>query len=173
MTSYPLGFRVAQAVGISGAAWLSGNIAAISLIGTPAIIQSQKEENVSRGLLARQWKSMYDNGKSQNPPIALCVSSAFLYLAWSVRAGSPLYKKTSISRAGLFSAAAAFTLCIVPYTFVAMSSTNNKLLENSESSSEFSDKETLGLVQRWTTLNQVRGFLPLVGGFCGIAASFL
>lgn len=190
---HPLGFRVAQAVGISGAAWLSGkwhlrqrhtivsssnltitgNISALSLIVTPALLRSQKEDNLPSGILAKQWRNMFENGKSQNPPIAAGVTSAFLYLAWSSRLGAPLFKKTPVGRTALFSAAAVLTVGIVPFTIVAMSSTNNKLLEKSKSTKTSPDAETVDLLQHWTTLNQIRGFLPLIGGLCGIVASLL
>lgn len=190
MASYPVGFRVAQAVGISGAAWLAGrwlytstrpssnfniagNIAALSTITTPALIRSHNEDNPPAGLLAKQWRNLFENGKSKNPPVAVGVTSAFLYLAWSVRSGSPLFQKTPISRSVLFSAAAVLTMSIVPFTFVAMSNTNNKLLEKSESTKEASDADTVDLVKCWTTLNQIRGFLPLVGGLCGMLATLL
>ncbi|CAI7628652.1 unnamed protein product [Penicillium pancosmium] len=173
MASYPFGFRVAQAVGISGAAWLAGNIAALSTITTPALIRSQKEDNPPVGLLAKQWRNLFENGKSKNPPVAVGVTSAFIYLAWSVRSGAPLFKKTPISRSVLFSAAAALTISIVPFTLVAMSKTNNKLLEKSELTKEASDADTVELVERWTTLNQIRGVLPLIGGLCGMLATLL
>lgn len=152
---------------------IAGNIAAISLIGTPALLRSQKEDNLPSGVLAKQWRNMFENGKSQNPPVAAGVTSAFLYLAWSARSGAPLFKKTPVGRTALFSAAAVLTVGIVPFTIVAMSSTNNKLLEKSESLKNSSDAETVDLVQHWTTLNQIRGSLPLIGGLCGIVASLL
>jgi hypothetical protein len=54
-----------------------------------------------------------------------------------------------------------------------MSNTNNKLLEKSESTKEASDTNTVELVERWTTLNQIRGILPLIGGLCGMLATLL
>ncbi|KAJ6000717.1 DUF1772-domain-containing protein [Penicillium waksmanii] len=86
MASYPFGFRVAQAV---------GNIAALSTITTPALILSQKEDNPPVGLLAKQWRNLFENGKSKNPPVAVGVTSAFIYLAWSVRSGGSLIPKDS------------------------------------------------------------------------------
>ena len=83
---------------------------------------------------------------------------------------------TIASRAALFSAAAGLTLSIVPFTFAVMSGTNSKLLERSSGTNlqdEVSDEDTVALVERWTTFNQIRGLLPLVAGFCGIVASLL
>ncbi|KAJ5176285.1 DUF1772-domain-containing protein [Penicillium canariense] len=173
MASYPFGFRVAQAIGISGAAWLSGNIAALSMNVTPALLRSRREDNVPSATLAKQWRNMYENGKTQNPPIAAAVAASFFYLAWSVRTGAPLFKNTAYSRTALFSAAAILTLGIVPFTVAAMSRTNNQLLEKAQSNSGVSDAETPILIQRWTTLNGIRGYLPLAGAAVGLVASFL
>lgn len=116
---------------------------------------------------------MFENGKTQNPPIAAAVAASFLYLAWSVRAGSPLFKQTAYSRVGLFSVAAVLTLGIVPYTMLTMTSTNNALLERAKSAPEVSDTETARLIEKWTTLNALRGYLPLAGAAVGIVASLL
>ncbi|CEJ59424.1 hypothetical protein PMG11_08049 [Penicillium brasilianum] len=173
MASYPLGFRLAQAIGISGAAWLSGNIAALSMNVTPALLRSHREDNVHPATIAKQWRNMFENGKTQNPPIAAAVAASFFYLAWSVRSGAPLFKHTAYSRSGLFSAAAVLTLGIVPYTIVAMKRTNDTLLEKAKSVSEISDTETSTLIEKWTTLNAVRGYFPLAAAVIGMVASFV
>lgn len=116
---------------------------------------------------------MFENGKTQNPPIAAAVAASFFYLAWSVRSGAPLFRPTAYSRSGLFSAAAVLTIGIVPYTMLAMSSTNNALLEKASSTPEISDTETSRLIEKWTTLNTVRGYLPLAGAVIGLMASFV
>lgn len=116
---------------------------------------------------------MFENGKTQNPPIAAAVAASFFYLAWSVRSGGPLFKQTAYSRSGLFSAAAILTLGIVPYTMATMSTTNDALLEKAKSAPGISDTETSRLIERWTTLNALRGYLPLAGAAVGIVASFL
>ncbi|KAF3399898.1 Noranthrone monooxygenase [Penicillium rolfsii] len=173
MASYPFGFRLAQAVGISGAAWLSGNIAALSMNATPSLLRSRREDNVPPATLVKQWRNMYENGKTQNPPVAAAVAASFFYLAWSVRSGAPLFRQTAYSRSGLFSAAAVLTIGIVPYTFLTMSSTNNALLEKASSAPEISDTETSTLIEKWTQLNMVRGYLPLIGAVVGLVASFV
>ena len=150
-----------------------GNIAALSMNVTPALLRSRREDNVPPATLAKQWRNMFENGKAQNPPIAAAAAASFFYLAWSVRAGGPLFKQTTYSRAGLFSAAAVLTLGIVPYTILTMTTTNNALLEKAKSAPEVSDTETARLIEKWTTLNALRGFLPLAGAAVGIVASFL
>ncbi|KAJ5172427.1 DUF1772-domain-containing protein [Penicillium capsulatum] len=170
--SYPLGFRIAQAVGLSGAAWISGNIAGISVNIVPALIRSRDEANASPNLLAKQWQFIYDNGSTQNPPIALVIASAFFYLSWSVRKGAPLYEPAAGSRSGLFAAAGGMILGIVPYTLVAMAKTNKTLMAKAKSVSELSAADVTGLLKTWAGLNLGRGLFPLVGCLCGIAASF-
>lgn len=116
---------------------------------------------------------MFENGKTQNPPIAVAVAASFFYLAWSVRSGAPLFKQTAYSRSGLFSAAAVLTLGIVPYTILTMKSTNDALLEKAKSAPEISDTETSRLIEKWTALNAIRGYLPLTAAAVGLVASFV
>ncbi|KAJ5725765.1 DUF1772-domain-containing protein [Penicillium malachiteum] len=165
-----VGFYWAQAIGISGAAWLSGNIASLSTITTPTLLQYDKETNQSPRLLAQQWKSLFETGKAQNPPIAATVAASFLYLAWSVGQGAALYKNVVYNRVALYLAAAALTVGIVPFTIITMSGTNKLLLQKAQSTSE-SDREVPGLVKQWTGLNFARSLLPLAGAACGIIAA--
>lgn len=181
MTSYPVGFRVAQAVGITGAAWVSGecnkewfshllfvadpgpgNIAALSMNTMPALLAACREYNVPVDLLVRQWSKIYEAGKTQNPPIAAVASAAFLYLAYSGR------------RPRLYATAAVLTLGIVPYTLVAMGSTNAALLAVAHAPERVSDSAAAAdhapLVRRWVLLNAIRSLLPLAGSLVGIAA---
>ncbi|KAJ5149495.1 hypothetical protein N7448_001073 [Penicillium atrosanguineum] len=69
MTSYPLGFRLAQGIGLTGAAWLAGNISGLSTISTPALIRSYREDNVPSNTIAKQWQRMFELGKAKNPPL--------------------------------------------------------------------------------------------------------
>jgi len=165
-------FRIAQAVGLSGAAWLSGNIAALSLISVPALSKSHKEDSVPAGYLARQWKHTFEAGKSQNPPIAGVATASFAYLAWSVRAGTSLSLLVPKNSIILYSVAAVFTIGIVPWTIIAMMPTNNKLLAKAEHSASVmaDDKEVSDLLRKWTILNGVRSLLPLAGTAVALAA---
>ncbi|KAJ6103927.1 DUF1772-domain-containing protein [Penicillium sp. IBT 16267x] len=172
MTSELFGFRMAQAVGILGAAWLSGNIAGISIIAIPAFLQSQKEHHKSQSLLAKQWNALYGIGGRRNPPIGVVVASILTYLAWSVREGSPLYKATVYSRSGLYTAAAALTVGIVPYTIICMSGTLKALVKKAESTSD-ADKEVTDLIERWNYLNLGRSIFPLAGAICAVIATIL
>ncbi|PGG98271.1 hypothetical protein GX51_06919 [Blastomyces parvus] len=177
MASYPAAFRVAQVVGLSGAAWLSGNIAAYSLNVAPSLIASAQESNLSPSTLAKLWRNVYNLGSKQNPPIALTTAAAFFYLAWSVRAGTALFRHTAQNTASLYCAAGVLTLTIVPWTLVAMTKTNGMLLEKAKAvESEPTVKvgareETERLVRRWIGLNGVRSLFPLAGVLVGLFAA--
>lgn len=134
---------------------------------------SHREDKVPSSTIAKQWRRLFEIGKSQAPPIAASVAVSFGYLAWSVRAGAPLFKKTPLSRSALFSTAAIMTVGIVPFTIIFMSGTNDALMKKAAATSESSGEETADLVEKWATLNRLRSFLPLAGAFCGILASFI
>lgn len=137
--------------------------------------------------LARQWKTLYDHGKVQNPPIAAVVAGSFYYLTWQVRSKHALYERlVGSSDAALYCGAAFFTLGIVPWTLIAMIKTNAALetitggdltfTTKDESGEEdvvvtVGDDEFDGLVRRWQVLNGVRGLFPLVGGLLGVYAA--
>ncbi|KAH7043818.1 hypothetical protein B0J12DRAFT_787628 [Macrophomina phaseolina] len=160
---------IAQAVGIGGAFWLSGNIAALSLISAPAILRAKADGAAGTGSLTRLWRHNYELGKSQNPPVAVLAAGALGYLAWT--AGAPLY-----------GAAAALTLGIVPYTIVAMRPTNGRLIKKSEDigrqgpaavATEAEQAEVDALLGRWVALNGVRSVLPALGGVAAVLAAVM
>ncbi|OJD20402.1 hypothetical protein ACJ73_08262 [Blastomyces percursus] len=177
MASCPVAFRVAQAVGLSGAAWLSGNIAAYSLNVAPSLVTSAKESNLPPSTLAKLWRNVYHLGSVQNPPIALTTAAAFFYLAWSVRSGTALVRQTAENTATLYCAAGVLTLSIVPYTLIAMTKTNRALLEKakvveSEPTVKVGTREeTEHLVCRWVGLNGARSLFPLAGALVGLYAA--
>jgi hypothetical protein len=110
---------------------------------------------------------MYANGKSQNPPVAVVSAAAFLYLAYSVRQGSSLFRPASYSRAGLYCTAAALVLGIIPYTaiFMTKTKTNSALLDMAYSKAALSDQakgESSKLMDRWVVVNGVRALFPIL-----------
>ncbi|KAL4893824.1 hypothetical protein BDV59DRAFT_201583 [Aspergillus ambiguus] len=174
MSTCPTGFRVAQTLGLTGAAWLSGNILSCSMLMAPAILKTIREDALPAGLGVKSWRHMYERGKAQNPPIAAATAAAFLYCAWAVRGGTSLAPLTPRNASMLYCVAAALTLGIVPYTLAAMIPTNNALIAKAQSKGELSAQEsaeTEPLLEKWTKLNVLRGFLPLVGGLLGTVAA--
>ncbi|GFF94868.1 hypothetical protein IFM53868_07734 [Aspergillus udagawae] len=169
-------FRVAQAIAFTGAAWLSGNIAALSMSAVPSLLRSQKETHIPLTATAKQWRAIYEVCKAQNPPIAAFTAAAYVYLALSSRPTAPLFRAAPCSRAGLYTTAAILTLSIVRFTIVAVSKTNDALLKVAGSNGGnfvASDAEIERLLHDWIALNRVRSFLPFVASLTAIAAAFL
>ncbi|PYH87001.1 DUF1772-domain-containing protein [Aspergillus uvarum CBS 121591] len=197
MTTNPLAYRTAQAIGFTGAAWLSGNIASQSLITIPALLAIDPDpdpdptptdhpNHMTATLTTLQiWKRIYTASSTQNPPVAAGTAAAFVYLAWTVaRAVEPpllLQVLSSSSRisgyAGpgwWYAAAAVLTVGVVPYTAVVMRGTNWREREREKGAEAEAEAEsTSGLLKRWAVLNAVRSLLPLVGGLCGFAAAVI
>ncbi|KAH8698788.1 hypothetical protein BGW36DRAFT_448809 [Talaromyces proteolyticus] len=176
MSSYSLAFRAVQVLGITGAAWLSGNISVLSMNAIPRLAHSGREHGATLNLVAKQWNSIYDTGKAQNPPIAILITSSFLYLAWATRSGGPFFRQARSSCARFYFAAALLTLSIVPFTLILMNSTNTalrKLAASSEESSRNADVQSASLLERWVTLNGIRGLLPLAGSVVGLIGALV
>ncbi|UOH81480.1 hypothetical protein LQV05_004151 [Cryptococcus neoformans] len=148
---------MAQIVGVSGAMWLSGSIATLSLISIPALQRSALEDGVSALTLAKQWRQTFEAGKAQNPPVAAVVASAFAYLAWSARSGSAFHKSFPRSATIWYSTAA----------------TNNALIQasNAKPGEKVDDLEARALTSKWIQLNAVRSCLPLAGGIVALVAA--
>ncbi|KAE8149001.1 hypothetical protein BDV25DRAFT_141215 [Aspergillus avenaceus] len=170
--SFPVGFRFAQAVGLTGATWLSGKIISLSVISVPALIQALRQNEIPPDAAAKLFRRLYNKGKATAPPVAAATSGAFLYCAWAVRTGTALAPLTPSNGSSLYCAAAALTLGIVPYTLGLMISTNNKLMDKAESKSAAAKSDEIeSLLSRWLKLNAVRGVLPLFGGIIALVAA--
>ncbi|KAI4723765.1 DUF1772-domain-containing protein [Aureobasidium sp. EXF-10728] len=155
------GIRAAQVVGLTTSAFLAGSMASISWISVPALMDAPAP------LLAKQWKKIFDQGKTSAPPMAVLSSAIFGYLAYR--------EPTASSNFTLYTAAAILVPSIVPYTVFLMSSVNNKLHEKASSLANASLTDTAvesgaaqgetahELLDKWATLNFGRSLLPLVG----------
>jgi hypothetical protein len=154
----------------------AGNIEGLSLNAVPALSQSQKQDSVPAGYLARQWKYIFDTGKVQNPSVAAVASSSFAYLAWSVRKGTALSLLVPKNSVLIYSTAALLTIGMVPYTIIFMLPTNDRLTEKakqhvtSKGAVATDDKEVIELLKKWSFLSGIRGLLPLMGGVVSLAA---
>lgn len=150
-----------------------GNIATLSLISIPALQRSALEDGVSALTLAKQWRQNFEAGKAQNPPVAAVIASAFAYLAWSARSGRAFHKFFPRNATIWYSTAAVLTLGIVPYTILAMTKTNNALIQasNAKPGEKVDDLEARALTSKWIQLNAVRSCLPLAGGIVALVAA--
>jgi hypothetical protein len=92
------------------------------------VTEGHKHDQISATKTTKLWKTIYQRGKSQNPPIAAATSSAFLYLTWSVRSGTALSRVARPNASVLYGLAAVLTVGIIPYTLAVMSTTNNAIL---------------------------------------------
>lgn len=135
--------------------------------------------------LAKQWREIYETGKRQNPPIAALTAASFVYLAVfsSRNKSSPLlvFRGAPYSCAGFYASAALLTLGIMPFTFVAMTSTNDALIAVSDAQSQgasagataATDPEIEKHLRDWVSLNRTRSLFPLIASLTGIAAALL
>ncbi|RAH67383.1 DUF1772 domain-containing protein [Aspergillus aculeatinus CBS 121060] len=192
MTTNPLAYRTAQAIGFTGAAWLSGTIASQSLITIPALLardptpdpdSTHQTPGASSPKTLKIWERISTASTAQTAPVAAGTAAAFIYLAWTVaRAVEPpqllqFLSSSSSSRYASpgrwYAAAAVLTVGVVPYSAVVMRGTDWQILRVVEGEGEGGAEKTSGLLKRWAVLNAVRSLLPLVGGLCGFAAAVI
>ncbi|PWY85954.1 hypothetical protein BO70DRAFT_378649 [Aspergillus heteromorphus CBS 117.55] len=180
MSAFPTSFRIAQAVGLTSAAWLSGTIFSLSYITIPVLLQSHHDHAIPLQPITKQWRTLYETGKRRVPPLALLTASTFLYLAWRVRHNTPVEALASKHSMAVYVGSALLTLGIVPWTAVVMGGTNGELMawaerggdgvrEEKGKGVEKDDKEeeeerVRGLLARWGWLNAGRAVWPLLGG---------
>lgn len=113
--------------------------------------------NTSRETLLTQWQTMGALGKAVIPPLTLLASGANFANAYM----SPLH-----SQRYRFVVAGVLSLSILPYTAVALASTNAELgareATNGKSSNIWLNNLSLKeLIQRWSSRSAVRGYLLL------------
>ena len=113
------------------------------------------------------------------PLLSLISASSFSFLSYK------LVKTLNQAKGELYALAALVTISVVPYTLLAMVSTNRKLLGKtspagaSESVSGNHEREEVSnndesakeLLARWRLLNFGRGVLPLLGTSLGLYAT--
>ncbi|KAL7947874.1 hypothetical protein V8C42DRAFT_268138 [Trichoderma barbatum] len=150
---------VLVATGIIGSSWLSGAIMSFSIAGAPAAASAKQSP-------AKIWAELYKRGVASMPKLAIGTSLAYLLAAYDS------YRSEGSWRSYL--GAAGCVLSIVPFTLTAMKDVNGQLHE--EARREFSEEtqnstmRVKSLVDRWITLNLIRGLLPLAGTALGCFA---
>ncbi|KAK5731602.1 hypothetical protein LTR17_011194 [Elasticomyces elasticus] len=160
---------IAQIVGITTAACLSGMIASISYSGIPIIRLAPPEVAV------RQWSKAYALGKATAPPLAITSAACFGYLSWqalppkSIGFGEPMV---------IYAIAAALIPSIMPFTLSVMDpGVNNRLkllAKDAERSTKLTDSvkdEVQELLGKWAAMNYVRAVAVGVGAVLGAVAS--
>ncbi|KAK4990619.1 hypothetical protein LTR66_006762 [Elasticomyces elasticus] len=175
----PSAVRVAQIVGVTASAWLSGTIAFASFGVIPALRLAPTQ------VQAQQWEKVFWIGASTAPPLALMSSLAFGYLANQASKVSQALSGTALAPTTpfyLFTTSAVIIPAIVPYTLFLMKNTNNKLHAKAakyrntiagEKNIEagMPREETVeGLVSKWYWLNMVRAVMVGSGAVMGLVA---
>jgi len=134
-------------------------------------------------LLARQWRLAYKRGAAIAPPLALLASAAYTYLAYTL-SNAPL--SINHPRGEWYAFAAVATVGVVPWTVGVMRDVDGKLMERAEGEGvrrkvdagevevevEGEGEEgARSLLDRWGTMNLVRGLMPALGAVLGVWAS--
>ncbi|UNI23660.1 hypothetical protein JDV02_009467 [Purpureocillium takamizusanense] len=146
---------VAVATGIVGSAWASGVITSLTLISIPSA-KAVPEKAVAF------WADLFARGAALMPKAGATVALAYAYVAYDVRCAGGQWQ--------LFAAAAASVMGIVPFTLLVMADTNDKLHKLHKDGTSGSEHHAKELLDRWGTMNFVRGLMPLAGSILGFKA---
>lgn len=153
----------------------SGLITSISFIGIPTIAVAPTE------VLVRQWKTTFDIGKANMPPLAVMSAACFGFLAYASR-GLPMRGPGPVSPSTLYTVAAIIIPAIVPYTLVRMEPAANQQLNRMAAAAEKgangkelggSDEEVKQLLKKWSSMNLVRAGMVGTGAVLGAVASLV
>jgi noranthrone monooxygenase len=112
----------------------------------------------SATLLLDQWDIIFHRGHIQGPAISIATGTMHAAAAW--RSGEPA-----------LAVAAAFTVAMIPYTWIFMRGVNTALFAASASTHEAKETQrdrVKTLVARWSRFNAVRALFPLAGAVVGL-----
>jgi noranthrone monooxygenase len=98
----------------------------------------------------------------QGPAISIATGLIYSYAAYSKSQNGEKWRG--------FAIAGATTISMIPYTWIVMQRTNNKLWAavRGESKETVSNAEAQGMLNTWSRLNMVRAMFPLAGGVLGL-----
>lgn len=163
MAEIPSSIRTTQAVAAAVLTTAAGANLGLSFFVVPRLLESPTP------VMVRQWRNMHATVSRVFPTAVLVPGLANVVLAWKLP-----------GHARLYAAAATLALGTVPYGFAFLAPVARKLLAKAhevESSGECNEigirrEETAHvLVDRWATLNLVRGVAALVAGCLGLQAA--
>lgn len=141
----------------------TGSNLCTTIAALPAFLQSPPP------LLAKQWKSLYDNGIGLIVPCAMGAAVGFAYLAFD----ASKVVGWGGSQVKLYVAAATAAFGLAPYTQIVMRSNIKRLTKIASSGTDdgrVGKVEVHELVRTWGTFNLIRGFLPLSAAVIGVWA---
>lgn len=163
--------RIAQVVGITTSAYLAGANTSLSFLSIPPLLLAPAP------LAARQWRKMFEHGKTGAPPLALLSALSFSYLSYR------FYGTLNHAKAELYAVCSILGIAIVPYTFIFMSKVNDKLSSKAEEAKALSlekmsaevaapkGESTNELLDLWASHNFARGLFPLASSVLGLWTS--
>jgi hypothetical protein len=131
----------------------------LSLVAVPVLLDTSTQASH----LLTQFVQLYEYGHKLMPSLAVATFLLYGYTSVQKRAlGKPWLRHI---------AAGVTTLLIVPFTWIAMVPTNNRLFILDAESKNAAGNVDLGLVQallvRWARLHIVRSLFPLAGALIG------
>ncbi|KAL2195261.1 hypothetical protein P885DRAFT_79202 [Corynascus similis CBS 632.67] len=151
------------AVCVVSGSFLSGAMLSLSAFVVPVFLDTNNNANH----MLRQWVRLYHYGHIYLPALCIATCGLYGYAALTQRAA----KTKHWYRYGV---AAVWTIAMVPFTWVAMSPTNDILFSLEASGSAETAAADLvhvrGLVVKWAWLHVTRSLSPLVGAFVGLRA---
>lgn len=127
-----------------------------SIGGAPAAAAVQQSS-------AKIWAELYKRGAASMPKFAVGTALAYFVAAYDAYGDGRAW--------GSYLGAAGLTLSIVPFTLTVMKKTNGLLHDEAKKDANENDISVArvnGLLDRWTTLNLIRGSLPLAGTILGL-----
>lgn len=133
-----------------------GGIASLSSFAVPGILSAPAPPQI----LAKQWETLFNRGKSTMPIVAIASLLGYAYLAYRQKSSGLGWKR--------YAMAGALTIAIVPYTLIFMGPTNSSLLQAASGATTLSDDATHSLMLTWKSLNMGRSMLPLAGALLGL-----
>lgn len=147
---------------------MKGGTLCISYLYIPSLLLAPPQTMI------KQWQKSFDVGKIVHPGLSLLSSFAYGYIAYQ-------WQGTLHQRAAeMYGVCIAANLAIWPWTIFVMMPTNKKLFKRfdevtgSKAGQDYTEPErpqgesTKELVQSWSRMNVIRGFMPLVGCVLGV-----
>ncbi|KAF2272821.1 DUF1772-domain-containing protein [Westerdykella ornata] len=140
-------------------------MASISIVTVPVLF-----DTVTQPLpLLTQWARLYHYGHMVMPAFCVAATSLFAYSALRNRVAA---SATNPKPWRIYASAAATTISMVPFTWIVMAPTNNRLFGLKElaggKSSAADFAEVRGLIASWAWMHIARSVFPLVGAVLGL-----
>lgn len=134
-----------------------GAMVSISLLAVPTCLDT----TLSAAQLCRMWERVFHYGHRALPALALATCGLYMSIARKEKS-----KRRPLMIAGLW------TVSIMPFTWIFMFPTNDRLfaMVAAGEAQAPSFTEARGLVVRWCRLHLTRSMFPLIGAVVGLMA---